>query len=314
MMLAFTVRRLFYGVILLFVIVTLAYLLLYAAAGDVGRTILGPTATQATVALKNQQLGLNSPLISRYFSWLGHALTGNFGSSWFTNQAVTTAILTRLQVTLTLVFGAVIVSAVLSAVLGVWAALRGGWVDRLIQVFSVLGFAVPGFLIAVFLVRIFALELHWFKPTGYVPITYYFGGWVRTVTLPIIALSIGLVAGVAQQVRSSVIDALRQDWVRTLRSRGVSERSVLFKHVLRNAGGPALSVLALSFVGLLGGAVIIEEVFGIPGLGQVAVLATSDGDVPLVMGLVVAIGVIVILVNLAIDLMQGFLNPKARIS
>ena len=170
-MLTFTVRRLLYGVLLLFVIVTLAYLLLYAAAGDVGRTILGPTATQATVALKNQQLGLNSPLLSRYFSWLGHALTGNFGNSWFTNQPVTTAILARLQVTLTLVFGAVIVSAVLSAVLGVWSALRGGWVDRVMQVFSVLGFAIPGFIIAVFLVRYFALGMHWFKPTGYVPIT-----------------------------------------------------------------------------------------------------------------------------------------------
>ena len=313
-MLTFTVRRLLYGVLLLFVIVTLAYLLLYAAAGDVGRTILGPTATQATVALKNQQLGLNSPLLSRYFSWLGHALTGNFGNSWFTNQPVTTAIFTRLQVTLTLVFGAVIVSAVLSAVLGVWAALRGRWVDRGVQVFTVLGFAIPGFIIAVFLVRYFALGTHWFKPTGYVPITTSFTGWIRTVTLPIIALSIGLIAGVAQQVRSSVIGALRQDWVRTLRSRGIPERSVLFKHVLRNAGGPALSVLALSFVGLLGGAVIIEEVFGIPGLGQIAVLATSEGDVPLVMGLVVAIGVIVIVVNLVIDLLQGFLNPKARIS
>ena len=313
-MLTFTVRRLLYGALLLFVIVTLAYLLLYAAAGNVGRTILGPTATQATVALKDQQLGLNSPLLSRYFSWLGHALTGNFGNSWFTNQPVTTAIFARLQVTLTLVFGAVIVSAVLSAVLGVWSALRGGSVDRSVQVFSVLGFAIPGFIIAVFLVRYFALGTHWFKPTGYVPIATSFSGWIRTVTLPVIALSIGLVAGVAQQVRSSVIDALRQDWVRTLRSRGIPERSVLFKHVLRNAGGPALSVLALSFVGLLGGAVIIEEVFGIPGLGQIAVLATSEGDVPLVMGLVVAIGVIVIVVNLVIDLLQGFLNPKARIS
>ena len=313
-MLTFTVRRLLYGAILLFVIVTLAYLLLYAAAGDVGRTILGPTATQATVALKNQQLGLNSPLISRYFSWLGHALTGNFGNSWFTNQPVTTAIFARMQVTLTLVFGAVIVSAVLSAVLGVWAALRGRWVDRSVQVFTVLGFAIPGFIIAVFLVRYLALGTHWFKPTGYVPLATSFTGWIRTVTLPIIALSIGLIAGVAQQVRSSVIDALRQDWVRTLRSRGIPERSVLFKHILRNAGGPALSVLALSFVGLLGGAVIIEEVFGIPGLGQIAVLATSEGDVPLVMGLVVAIGVIVIVVNLVIDLLQGFLNPKARIS
>ena len=313
-MLAFTVRRLLYGVLLLFVIITLAYLLLYAAAGNVGRTILGPTATQATVALKDQQLGLNSPLISRYFSWLGHALTGNFGSSWFTNQPVTTAIFARMQVTLTLVFGAVIVSAVLSAVLGVWAALRGRWVDRSVQVFTVLGFAIPGFIIAVFLVRYLALGTHWFKPTGYVPLATSFTGWIRTVTLPIIALSIGLIAGVAQQVRSSVMDALRQDWVRTLRSRGIPERSVLFRHVLRNAGGPALSVLALSFVGLLGGAVIIEEVFGIPGLGQIAVLATSEGDVPLVMGLVVAIGVIVIVVNLVIDLLQGFLNPKARIS
>ncbi|HSY16385.1 MAG TPA: ABC transporter permease [Jatrophihabitantaceae bacterium] len=313
-MLTFTVRRLLYGALLLFVIVTLAYLLLYAAAGNVGRTILGPTATQATVALKNQQLGLNSPLISRYFSWLGHALTGNFGNSWFTNQPVTTAIFARMQVTLTLVFGAVIVSAVLSAVLGVWAALRGRWVDRSVQVFTVLGFAIPGFIIAVFLVRYLALGTHWFKPTGYVPLATSFTGWIRTVTLPIIALSIGLIAGVAQQVRSSVMDALRQDWVRTLRSRGIPERSVLFRHVLRNAGGPALSVLALSFVGLLGGAVIIEEVFGIPGLGQIAVLATSEGDVPLVMGLVVAIGVIVIVVNLVIDLLQGFLNPKARIS
>jgi peptide/nickel transport system permease protein len=313
-MLTFTVRRLLYGALLLFVIVTLAYLLLYAAAGNVGRTILGPTATQATVALKNQQLGLNTPLISRYFSWLGHALTGNFGNSWFTNQPVTTAIFARMQVTLTLVFGAVIVSAVLSAVLGVWAALRGRWVDRSVQVFTVLGFAIPGFIIAVFLVRYLALGTHWFKPTGYVPLATSFTGWIRTVTLPIIALSIGLIAGVAQQVRSSVMDALRQDWVRTLRSRGIPERSVLFRHVLRNAGGPALSVLALSFVGLLGGAVIIEEVFGIPGLGQIAVLATSEGDVPLVMGLVVAIGVIVIVVNLVIDLLQGFLNPKARIS
>ena len=313
-MLTFTVRRLLYGVLLLFVIVTLAYLLLYAAAGNVARTILGPTATQATVALKNKQLGLNTPLISRYFSWLGHALTGNFGSSWFTNQAVTTAILTRLQVTLTLVFGAVVVSAVLSAALGVWAALRGGWVDRFIQVFTVLGFAIPGFIIAVFLVRFFALGTHWFKPTGYVPLTTSFSGWVSTVTLPVIALSIGLVAGVAQQVRSSVIDALRQDWVRTLRSRGVSERSVLFKHVLRNAGGPALSVLALSFVGLLGGAVIVEEVFGIPGLGQVSVSSTTQSDIPMVMGLVVAVGTLVILVNLAIDILHGFLNPKARVS
>ena len=215
---------------------------------------------------------------------------------------------------MTLVIGAVVVSAVVSAVLGVWAALRGGWADRLVQVVAVLGFAVPGFLVAVFLVRALALGTHWFKPTGYIPLTTSFSGWVQTVTLPIIALSLATIAGVSQQIRGSVIDAMRQDWVRTLRSRGLPERRVVFKHVLRNAGGPALSVLALSFVGLLGGAVIVEEVFAIPGLGQVAVSATSQGDIPMVMGLVVAVGILVILVNLAIDILHGFLNPKARLS
>lgn len=313
-MLIFTVRRLVYGVIQLFVIATVAFLLLYLSAGDVGRTILGQTASAATVAAKNQQLGLNSPLISRYFAWAGHALTGDFGTSWFTSQPVSSTILSRLQVTLTLVVGAVVVSAVLSAVLGVAAALRGGWVDRLVQVVTVLAFAVPGFLIAVFLVRWLALGTHWFKPTGYVPISVSFSGWLQTVTLPVIALALGVIAAVSQQVRGSVSDALRQDWVRTLRSRGLPERRVVFKHVLRNAGGPALSVLGLAFVGLLGGTVIVEVVFAIPGLGQVAVLATSEGDVPLVMGLVVAIAVIVIVVNLAIDLLHGFLNPKVRVS
>ncbi len=313
-MLRFTVRRLVHGALQLLVIATAAFLLLYLAAGNVARTILGPDATAATVAAKNQQLGLNAPLLSRFFTWLGHAATGNFGASWLTSQPVTTAILSRLEVTLTLVIGAVVVSAVVSAVLGVWAALRGGWADRLVQVVAVLGFAVPGFLVAVFLVRALALGTHWFKPTGYIPLTTSFSGWVQTVTLPIIALSLATIAGVSQQIRGSVIDAMRQDWVRTLRSRGLPERRVVFKHVLRNAGGPALSVLALSFVGLLGGAVIVEEVFAIPGLGQVAVSATSQGDIPMVMGLVVAVGILVILVNLAIDILHGFLNPKARLS
>jgi peptide/nickel transport system permease protein len=137
---------------------------------------------------------------------------------------------------------------------------------------------------------------------------------VSTVTLPIIALSIGGIAGVSQQVRGSMVDALRQDYVRTLRSRGLSERSVVYRHVLRNAAGPALSVLALQFVGLFGGAVLVETIFAIPGLGQISAQATQEGDVPLVMGLVLVTAIIVVVVNLAVDLLQGFLNPKARLS
>jgi len=313
-MLRFIIRRLAGGAALLLAISTLAFFLLYLGAGDIGRRILGATASADTVALKNEQLGLNEPLVSRFLSWLGHAVTGDLGSSWFTNQPVIDAISSRLVVTISIVIGATVVSAIIATVIGVWAARTRGIIDRSVQTISVLGFAVPGFLIAIALVNIFAFGLHWFRATGYVPITDDFGGWVASVTLPVVALAIGSIAAIAQQVRGSVIDALRQDWVRTLRSRGLSENRIVFKHVLRNAGGPALAVLAVQFIGLLGGAVIIEQIFAIPGLGQVSVTATTQGDVPLVMGLVLATGTIVVIVNLVIDLLQGFLNPKARVS
>lgn len=313
-MVRFAVRRLIDGVVLLFAISTIAYVLLYLGGGNIARTILGPTATEETVELKAEELGLNEPLIPRYFNWLTDAITGDFGRSWFTQQPVTEAITSRLAVTLSLVIGTVILSAIVAVLMGVWAARKRGIADRIIQVVAILGFAIPNFLIAIFLVNYFALELGWFKPTGYVQISDSFGGWLGTVTLPIIALSVGAVAAVAQQVRGSVIDAMRQDWVRTLRSRGIPENRVIYRHVLRNAGGPALAVLALQFVGLLGGAVIVEQIFAIPGLGQVSVLATAQGDIPLVMGLVVAVGIVVVVVNLLFDLLQGFLNPKVRLS
>jgi peptide/nickel transport system permease protein len=313
-MVRFAIRRLIDGVALIFAISTLAYLLLYLGGGNIARTILGPTATDDTVALKTTELGLDQPLIPRYFDWLAGAVQGDFGRSWFTQQPVTEAITSRLGVTLSLVIGTVALSAIIAVVMGVWAARKRGTADRVIQVTAILGFAIPNFLIAILLVNVFALDLGWFKPTGYVKIDDSFTGWLGTVTLPVLALSVGAVAAVAQQVRGSVIDAMRQDWVRTLRSRGIPEHRVIYKHVLRNAGGPALAVLALQFVGLLGGAVIVEQIFAIPGLGQVSVLATSQGDIPLVMGLVVAVGVVVIVVNLLIDILQGFLNPKVRLS
>lgn len=313
-MVRFTLRRLGAGVVLLFAISTIAYLLLYLSGGDIARQILGAAATEETVAKKTAELGLDQPLIPRYIDWLTHAVQGDFGRSWFTSQPVLDSITSRLSVTLSLVTGTIIITAVVSIVLGVWAARKRGWADRAIQVLAILGFAIPSFLIAIALVNVFALNLGWFKPTGFVRFSDSPAGWLETVTLPIIALSIGAVAAVAQQVRGSVIDALRQDWVRTLRSRGVRENKVVYKHVLRNAGGPALAVLALQFVGLLGGAVIVEQIFAIPGLGPISIQATSQGDIPTVMGLVVAFGIVVVVVNLVIDLLQGFLNPKVRLS
>jgi len=310
----FVLRRLASGIVLVGVLTTLTFFLLYLSGGNIARRILGQQATEDTVLQKKHELGLDRPVLSRFGDWVSHAVRGDFGSSWFTGQPVTEAITSRLAVTLSLVIGATVLTAVIAVVLGIVAATRGGWADRVVQVLSILGFAIPGFLVAIGLVTFFAIKLHWFKPTGYVQFGDSPSGWLSSITLPVIALSLGSIAGVAAQIRGSVLDALRQDYVRTLRSRGLPESRVVYKHVLRNASGPALSVLALQFVGLLSGAVIVEIVFAIPGLGEVAVGATSAGDIPLVMGLVVAVAVLVVLLNLAVDLMQGWLNPKVRVA
>ncbi|GAA4359514.1 ABC transporter permease [Microbacterium rhizosphaerae] len=313
-MLMFIVRRVISGAFMVLAITVIAFTLLYLGGGNIARQLLGTNATPQTVAQKAHELGLDRPLFVQYWDWLTGALSGDLGRSWTTGQLVAVSVSSRLAVTLSIVLGAIIVAAILSVVLGVAAARRGGWVDGTVQFISVVGFAIPGFLIALFLVVTFALNLHWFKAVGYVPITTSVTGWLSSVTLPITALAIGAIASVASQIRGSVIDAMSRDYVRTLRARGLSTNRVVYKHVLRNAGGPALAVLALTFVGLIGGAVVIEQVFALPGIGQLTVQATTSGDIPVVMGVVVATAIIVIIVNLVIDLAQAALNPKVRLS
>jgi peptide/nickel transport system permease protein len=313
-MLSFIARRIASGIVLVITISVIAFLLLYAGGGDIARRLLGEDATPETVAQKAHELGLDQPLLVQFGNWASGVLHGDFGVSWFTSQPVSDAILSRLAVTLSLVFGATLLVAVVSVVLGVMAATRRGWVDSLVQVLSLIGTAIPGFLIALGLVLVFAINLGWFKPTGYVQFADSPGGWLGSIALPVIALSLGGIAAVTQQIRGSMLDSLRQDYVRTLESRGLSARTIVFQHVLRNAAGPGLAVLGVHFVGLLGGAVIIEQIFAIPGMGQVAVTATSQGDIPLVMGLVIATAILVVLLNLIVDLAQGWLNPKVRLS
>jgi peptide/nickel transport system permease protein len=313
-MLTFIIRRLVAGLVLLFVISALSFGLLYLNSANVARRLLGQNATPELVQQRAHELGLDRPVVVQYWDWLTNALTGDLGRSWFNGQLVTVSLSGRVAVTLSLVIGTTLVSAVVAVILGVLAARRGGWIDGGVQFISVLGFAIPGFLIALYLVLIFAINLGWFKATGYIPITQSFTGWLSSVTLPIVALSLGAIAAVTQQVRGSMIDAMSRDYVRTLRSRGLGAGSVVYKHVLRNAGGPALAILAVQFIGLLGGAVIVEQVFALPGMGQLTVQAGTQGDIPVMMGLVVAFAVIVIIVNLLIDLAQAALNPKVRLS
>jgi len=313
-MLIFLLKRLVAGVLLLFVISTLTYVLLYFSSDGIAQNILGEFATPEQIALKQAELGLDQPLPVRYLDWLGGAITGDFGRSWFTSEPVVSALFSRLPVTLTIVVGALVIAAVLAALLGVAAAIKRGWVDRAVQLLSLAGDALPSFVVAIVLVTSLAIQARIFPATGFVPFAENPALWLMSIALPITALVFQLVAQAAQQFRSAIIDVRRRDFVRTLRSRGLAEREVVFKHVLRSAAPAALTILSLQFVGLLGGSVIIEQIFALPGVGPLAVLSTTQGDIPVVMGVVVYTVVMVIIVNLVVDLVNGWLNPKVRVS
>ena len=313
-MLSFILRRLGAGIVVAFVISFLAYVLLFFSATNVARNLLGENATAEQVAAKTVELGLDRPLLVRYADWLGSALTGDLGVSWFTNQPVTETLASRIPVTLTLVVSAIVVTAVFVVVLGILAAVRRGWIDRAIQTAAVIGDAIPGFVIAIILVTVFAMTLHLLPATSTISNRATAGAWFASLLLPVIALVINAVTNGTQQVRSAIIKQRESDYVRTLRSRGISEFEIMAKNVLRSAAPAGLTVLSLQLIGMLGGAVIIEQIFALPGIGAIAVTSTVQGDVPIVMGVVMFTVIVVIIVNLLVDLANGWLNPKVRVS
>lgn len=313
-MISFTIKRLASGLVLLIVICALSYALLYFNSSGIARNILGEQATPEQIAAKEQELGLDQPLLGRFLDWATSALSGDFGQSWFTTLSVSNALTTRLPVTLVLITVSMILVTVFATVLGTAAAIKRGWFDRVVQVGAVVGDAIPGFVLAIFLVTIFAIQLGWFPAVSTIAPGAGLDAWVVSLTLPVIAIVVNYVTASAQQIRSAVITQREREFVRTLRSRGLDEREILLKYVLRGAAPAGLTVLSLQFVGLLGGAVIIEQIFAIPGIGQLAVTSAVNGDIPIMMGIVVATVILVIIVNLAVDLANGWLNPKVRTS
>nr|THJ66333.1 ABC transporter permease [Rhodococcus qingshengii] len=312
-MLLMILRRAGVGILMVAVVATVSFFLTFSGASDAARAVVGQDATQEVVDAKAHELGLDRPVLAQYADWVSHALTGNLGTSFFDSTSVTEKILQWLPVTLSIVVIAMLIIGVFSAVLGVVAAVRRGWLDRAIQFVSIGGHSLPGYWVAVLLVAWLSVGLHLFPATGYTPIGVSVSAWAWSITLPVLALSISGIASAAQQARGAMIDTLRKDYIRTLRSRGLSERSVLYKHALRNAAQPWLTILALQFIGLLGGAVVIERVFALPGLGTLAVDSTIQGDRPVVMGIVVFSSVMVVVVNLVVDVIQVILNPKVRV-
>lgn len=312
-MAGFIARRLLSGVFLLFVLSSITYFILFFSTSNVARNILGDLATAEQLAAKEEELGFTRPLFERWLEWLAAAVQGDFGKSWFNSLEIVDQLSQRLPITLTLVGITILLAAFLATILGMAAAVRGGWIDRVVQMLAVAGFAIPNFVVAIFLITLVAIQWKLLPATGWVPFELSPELWLKSLILPVISLVLATVASSAQQIRSAIKKNLEMDWVRTLRARGLSESEILFKHVLRASAPAGLTVLSLQFVGMLGGTVIIEQIFALPGMGFLAVQSTFLGDTPVVMGVVVYTVIVVIIVNLLVDLANGWLNPKVRV-
>jgi peptide/nickel transport system permease protein len=298
---------------LLFIVSALTFVLVSLTPGNAAQEILGTAATPEEYAAFDRALGLNLPLYEQYWNWLRNALTGNLGQSIFTNQPVTQAIGQRIPVTLSLLIGALVVSVVIGIGLGVFSALRGGAVGRAVDALALLGFSLPAFWVGAELIVIFAVWQHWFPATGYVSITDSPAGWLQSLVLPVFALSLYGIAATAKQTREAMLDVLASEYIRMARANGISRRSIVFRHALRNASVRVVTVLGLQAVGLLGGTVLVENVFALPGLGSLMVTAATQHDLPVVAGMVVYFTLIVVVINLVVDLAYVWLNPRVRI-
>lgn len=312
-MTAYVLRRIGMGLVLVLLITMITYLLLSTSFDGVASGILGSAATPKSIAAQKAEMGLDRPVFTQYAEWLGHAIRGDFGASFFTAEPVRSAVLARLGVTLSIVLAALLITAVVSVLLGVLAASRGGVVDRIAQGASLVGFLVPNLLIAIAGVYLLAIRLHWLPATGYTPFAEDPWRWAEAITIPVVSLVVPGIANLTAQIRGAMIGELRKDYVRTLRTRGIPTRSVVLRHALRNAASPALTVLSLEFLQMLGGALVIEKVFALPGFGSYAFDASVQGDVPIIMGITLVAVLLVVGVNLLADLANGWLNPKARL-
>jgi peptide/nickel transport system permease protein len=298
---------------LLFLVSALTFLLVSLTPGNAAHEILGTTATPQEYAALNRELGLDLPLYDQYWHWLRHAVSGDLGTSIFDHQAVSHAVAQRIPVTLSLLFGSLLVSVVFGIGLGVFSALRGGAVGRLVDGFALVGFSLPAFWVGAELIVLFAVKVDWLPATGYVPFTQSPVEWLRSLVLPVFALSLYGIAATAKQTREAMLDVLASEHIRMARANGISVRSVTFKHALRNASMPVVTVLGVMAVGLLGGTVLVENVFALPGLGSLMVTAATQHDLPVVVGMAVYFTLMVVVINLFIDLGYAWLDPRVRV-
>lgn len=312
-MFAYIVRRILATIPVMGVVALFVFSLLYFSPGDPAAIIAGDLATVADIERIREQLGLNEPFLVRFSKWLFAILQGDLGNSIFSSLPVSTLIGQRLEATISLSLTTIVLSVSVAIPLGVLAAARaGGWIDRLVMMFAVLGFSVPVFVLGYVLIFFFSLELEWLPVQGFVSITEGFWPFLRQLILPSVALGTIYIALIARMTRASMLDVLSQDYIRTANAKGLREEKVLTVHALRNAAVPIVTVVGIGVALLIGGVVVTESVFAIPGLGRMTVDAILRRDYPIIQGVILMFSFVYVLINLLVDLSYTLFDPRIR--
>ena len=312
-MLGFLTRRLLATIPVMAIVAVLVFSMLRMTPGDPASIIAGAAATTADVEGIRQKLGLDRPIAEQFLIWIGNLLRGDFGESFFFKKTVASLIADRVGPTLALATTTMLLSIVVAVPLGVIAAYKQGtWIDRVVMGFSVLGFSVPVFVIGYLLIYVFAIELGWLPVQGYQPVSEGFGGFLARLVLPSLTLSVIYIALIARITRTSVLEVLGEDYIRTARAKGLPRTTVLMRHALRNAAVPIVTVIGIGVALLIGGVVVTESVFSIPGLGRLTVDAVLARDYPTVQAVILLFSLVYVLLNLLVDVAYTFLDPRIR--
>lgn len=320
-MLQLVVRRLLLLVPTMLLVTFGAYSLMVLVPGDAATFLAGgENASPERVEEVREELGLNDAYLVQYGRWLGNAARLDFGESLVSGGEVTDEIQNRLPVTLSIMLGAVVIGLALAVPIGLWSGARqGGLVDRALLLVTSIGLAIPNFVLAVVLVNYFAIRWGWFDAVGFTRLTgtdgqLQLGDWLKSLALPSIALGVGVAARLARQVRAGVIDTLDEPYIRTAWAKGCPPRTVIGKHVLKNAAIPSVTIAGLLIGGMLGGTVIIEAIFSAPGIGEYLVRAITSRDIPAIQGVAVMFVLSFAVINLVVDVAYGWLNPKVEVA
>jgi peptide/nickel transport system permease protein len=312
-MLGYLLRRVLAAIPVMGVVALVVFLLLRLTPGDPAAVLAGDNATPEQLERIRASLGLNEPLYVQFFTWLGKLLHGDLGVSLISNVPVLKMIGQRVEPSISIAVATIIVSVVIAVPLGVIAAWKQGtWIDRFVMGLSVLGFSVPVFLIGYVLIQVFAIDLRWLPVQGYKNIASGFGPFLERLVLPTLALSFIYVALIARMTRASMLDVLGEDYVRTARAKGIGEIAVLFRHALRNAAVPVITVIGTGFALLISGVVVTESVFNIPGIGRLTVDAVLARDYPVIQAMILLTSLIYVTINLLIDVAYTLLDPRIR--